>query len=73
MYRDKFAMSYRVHVHVCTSIVARPGFPSLLDFVPSPEFPSLQYFDFIEENSVAANAGLRCGDFLLEVCQFVHV
>lgn len=50
-----------------SAFVARPGNPAVLDFAPSPDFPSLQYFDFIEENSMAAKAGLRCGDFLLEV------
>jgi hypothetical protein len=47
---------------------SRPGCPSILDFVPTPDFPSLQYFDIVEKNSMAEKAGLRCGDFLLEVC-----
>ena len=48
-------------------ITARPGQTSIVDFSPSAEFPSLQYFDFVDENSSAGKAGLRCGDFLLEV------
>jgi len=35
---------------------------------PSAEHPASQYFDSVQRGSVADKAGLRTGDFLLEVC-----
>lgn len=39
-----------------------------LDFCPTKEFPALQYLDSVELGSRADKAGLKSGDFLLEVC-----
>jgi len=47
--------------------VARSGTQTVLDFTPTPDFPSLQYFDVVERHSQADLAGLRAGDFLLQV------
>jgi len=46
---------------------ARSGSQTVLDFSPSADCPSLQYFDVVEKNSQADLAGLRSGDFLLQV------
>ena len=50
---------------MCVS--ARSGSQTVLDFTPTADFPSLQYFDVVEKNSQADLAGLRTGDFLLQV------
>lgn len=39
-----------------------------LDFRPSAEFPALQYLDSVDPGSRADRAGLKTGDFILEVC-----
>lgn len=44
----------------------QPGM-STLDFSPSPDFPALQYLDKVDKGSMADRAGLKQGDFLLEV------
>lgn len=36
-------------------------------FIPTEHRPSLQYFETVHEGSVAHKAGLKPGDFLLEV------
>ena len=48
--------------------------PSLLsadtpieEFTPTPAFPALQYLESVDEGGVAWQAGLRTGDFLIEV------
>ena len=38
-----------------------------LDFRPSSEFPALQYLDSVDPGSAADRAGLKGGDFILEV------
>ena len=38
-----------------------------LNFQPTPEFPALQYLDSVDPGSQAERAGLRGGDFILEV------
>ena len=38
-----------------------------LDFRPTAEFPALQYLDSIDPGSAADRAGLKPGDFILEV------
>ena len=40
---------------------------SSLDFTPTADFPALQYLDRVDKNSPADRAGLKPGDFLLEV------
>lgn len=44
------------------------------EFTPTPAFPALQYLESVDEGGVAWRAGLRMGDFLIEVktrCVFV--
>lgn len=38
-----------------------------LDFHPSAEFPALQYLDSVDPGSKSDRAGLKSGDFILEV------
>ncbi|KAH3738659.1 SH3 and multiple ankyrin repeat domains protein 3-like isoform X2 [Dreissena polymorpha] len=38
-----------------------------LDFRPTPEFPALQYLDSVDPGSVSDRAGLKGGDFILEI------
>ena len=45
---------------------------SLLDFTPTPEFPGLQYIEFVQPDSAAGKAGLLVGDFILEVRGFAE-
>eukprot|EP00066_Takifugu_rubripes_P022227 XP_011611493.1 PREDICTED: SH3 and multiple ankyrin repeat domains protein 3-like [Takifugu rubripes] len=37
------------------------------EFVPTPAFPALQYLESVDQGGVAWRAGLRTGDFLIEV------
>uniref|UniRef100_UPI0035900D2B SH3 and multiple ankyrin repeat domains protein 3-like n=1 Tax=Myxine glutinosa TaxID=7769 RepID=UPI0035900D2B len=37
------------------------------DFSPSPTFPALQYLESVDDGGVASRAGLRTGDFLIQV------
>ncbi|XP_032216083.1 SH3 and multiple ankyrin repeat domains protein 2 isoform X1 [Mustela erminea] len=37
------------------------------EFTPTPAFPALQYLESVDEGGVAWRAGLRTGDFLIEV------
>uniref|UniRef100_A0A673H346 PDZ domain-containing protein n=1 Tax=Sinocyclocheilus rhinocerous TaxID=307959 RepID=A0A673H346_9TELE len=41
----------------------------LVEFTPTPAFPALQYLESVDEGGVAWKAGLRTGDFLIEVNQ----
>lgn len=38
-----------------------------VNFVPTPEIPALQYFEGVDMNGMGMRAGLKPGDFLLEV------
>lgn len=38
-----------------------------IDFTPSPQFPALQYIGEVDKGGVAEKAGLRPGDFVLEI------
>ena len=40
------------------------------NFIPTPRFPALQYFDSVDKGGLAERAGLRPGDFILEVRLF---
>uniref|UniRef100_A0A3B3VJY9 PDZ domain-containing protein n=1 Tax=Poecilia latipinna TaxID=48699 RepID=A0A3B3VJY9_9TELE len=37
------------------------------EFAPTPAFPALQYLESVDQGGVAWRAGLRTGDFLIEV------
>jgi hypothetical protein len=39
----------------------------MLSFTPTPEVPALQFLDSVAPGGAAEEAGLRAGDFLLEV------
>lgn len=38
-----------------------------MEFQPTPETPALQFFEGVEMTGMAMKAGLRPGDFLLEI------
>lgn len=40
------------------------------EFSPTPAFPALQYLESVDVEGVAWRAGLRTGDFLIEVFFF---
>lgn len=42
------------------------------EFTPTPAFPALQYLESVDEGGVAWRAGLRMGDFLIEVSAEHH-
>ena len=42
------------------------------EFTPTPAFPALQYLESVDEGGVAWRAGLRMGDFLIEVCEVLR-
>lgn len=43
------------------------------EFVPTPAFPALQYLESVDQGGVAWRAGLRTGDFLIEVRHRRHL
>ena len=44
-----------------------PADTPIEEFTPTPAFPALQYLESVDEGGVAWQAGLRTGDFLIEV------
>lgn len=40
---------------------------SITTFTPSPQIPAVQFFEKVEPGSVADKAGIKAGDFVLEV------
>ena len=38
-----------------------------IEFQPSPQFPALQYIGEVDKGGIAEKAGLRAGDFVLEI------
>ncbi|XP_063723088.1 SH3 and multiple ankyrin repeat domains protein 2-like isoform X3 [Symsagittifera roscoffensis] len=46
--------------------VIRGAMANVPNFIPTPEFPALQYFDSVDKGGAAEKAGLRPGDFILE-------
>ena len=65
--KSLFLCDWRNRAMLCRRLTARSGTQAVLDFTPTADFPSLQYFDVVEKNSQADLAGLRSGDFLLQV------
>lgn len=49
------------------SVLAFPADTPIEEFTPTPAFPALQYLESVDEGGVAWQAGLRTGDFLIEV------
>ena len=39
----------------------------IVEFTPSPAFPAVQYLESVDPNGPAYEAGLRDGDFIIEV------
>lgn len=44
-----------------------------INFEPTPEIPALQFFEGVDMNGMAMKAGLRPGDYLLEVNKFLKL
>ncbi len=51
------------HVILCVCVAETP----IEEFTPTPAFPALQYLESVDVEGVAWRAGLRTGDFLIEV------
>ena len=51
----------------CVCIVAHRQRGSTLDFSPTSNMPALQFLDRVDKGSMADKAGLKTGDFVLEV------
>lgn len=51
----------------CFSLVWILADTPIEEFTPTPAFPALQYLESVDEGGVAWKAGLRTGDFLIEV------
>lgn len=58
-----------VSLIVSTSVLRprRAADTPIEEFTPTPAFPALQYLESVDEGGVAWQAGLRTGDFLIEV------
>lgn len=57
-------------VHSCSSFChlrSSAAQTPIEEFTPTPAFPALQYLESVDEGGVAWRAGLRMGDFLIEV------
>lgn len=52
---------------VLSLFIASPAQTPIEEFTPTPAFPALQYLESVDEGGVAWRAGLRMGDFLIEV------
>lgn len=65
-------MSFDLY-NVFPLVLSHLAWPGLLadtpieEFTPTPAFPALQYLESVDEGGVAWKAGLRTGDFLIEV------
>lgn len=69
-------MSSKVKFHMCPeqpmsfilSVLSGSSADTPIEeFTPTPAFPALQYLESVDEGGVAWKAGLRTGDFLIEV------
>lgn len=59
-----------VHLPFCLTFSVLPRCAAdtpIEEFTPTPAFPALQYLESVDEGGVAWQAGLRTGDFLIEV------
>lgn len=57
--------------HLLTSLII-PAETPIEEFAPTPAFPALQYLESVDQGGVAWRAGLRTGDFLIEVGHLQH-
>lgn len=67
-----FVSTYLIQSHLSKSHSATVSFAAqtpIEEFTPTPAFPALQYLESVDEGGVAWRAGLRMGDFLIEVRQ----
>uniref|UniRef100_A0A4W5PVS0 PDZ domain-containing protein n=1 Tax=Hucho hucho TaxID=62062 RepID=A0A4W5PVS0_9TELE len=64
--RDPLTFSLSVSLSLSFSPIADTP---IEEFTPTPAFPALQYLESVDEGGVAWQAGLRTGDFLIEVNQ----
>lgn len=56
------------HLKGCNEVLlVSPADTPIEEFTPTPAFPALQYLESVDEGGVAWQAGLRTGDFLIEV------
>lgn len=50
-----------------------PAETPIEEFTPTPAFPALQYLESVDVEGVAWRAGLRTGDFLIEVIKIASL
>lgn len=62
-----FLLSVSPHAHPLFLSRAPAAQTPIEEFTPTPAFPALQYLESVDEGGVAWRAGLRMGDFLIEV------
>lgn len=55
-----------IYYYVCVRSLL-PAETPIEEFTPTPAFPALQYLESVDLDGVAWRAGLRTGDFLIEV------
>ena len=60
-------MNRITNVYLLLLFTAQMSQTQALEFTPTPDFPALQYLDRVDKGSMADRAGLKPGDFLLEV------
>ncbi|KAG8551205.1 hypothetical protein GDO81_004006 [Engystomops pustulosus] len=53
-------------------VPSSPADTPIEEFNPTPAFPALQYLESVDEDGVAWQAGLRTGDFLIEVGSYIQ-
>lgn len=69
---QKLSKFFKCFSQTWANTVSSPFAPPTADtpieeFTPTPAFPALQYLESVDEGGVAWQAGLRTGDFLIEV------
>ena len=62
-----------IQTNVLESFAADRIISSRAGLMLSPSQPALQYFEHVKANSLADKAGIKPGDFLLEVTSFLFI